>query len=212
MRIVATENPLLSIDSIHAVRLSQWVRSRLDALQNRFSTAQHEHLDQQVALLQEEALRSENIEEMRSFDFFFGTHLSAVPVKQKLVDLLTSAGDRVESITLLRQLAGISDPVIQRKATAQLALLNKGSDMVGQGAKHIWPEGKVLIKQTGATARGRRLGYQSSMPVRMLSRRDHAVGTVLVDQRQYFRIYGLNSYGQIDWTVPLLDKKEIART
>lgn len=208
VRIVATENPLLSIDSIHAVRLSQWVRSRLDALQNRFSTAQHEHLDQQVALLQEEALRSENIEEMRSFDFFFGTHLSAVPVKQKLVDLLTSAGDRVESITLLRQLAGISDPVIQRKATAQLALLNKGPDMVGQGAKHIWPEGKVLIKQTGATARGRRLGYQSSMPVRMLSRRDHAVGTVLVDQRQYFRIYGLNSYGQIDWTVPLLDKKE----
>ncbi len=208
VRIVATENPMLSIDSSHEVRLSQWVRSRLDALQNRFSTAQHEQFDQQVASLQEEALRSESIEEMRSFDFFFGTHPSAVPVKQKLVELLTAAGERVESITLLKQLSGMSDPAIQQKATAQLALLHKEPELVGQGAKHIWPEGKVLLKQTGATARGRRLGYQSSMPVRMLSRRDHAVGTVMVDQRQFFRIYGLNSYGQIDWTVPLLDKKE----
>ncbi|HJN66369.1 MAG TPA: PQQ-binding-like beta-propeller repeat protein, partial [Pirellulales bacterium] len=168
----------------------------------------HEQFDQQVASLQEEALRSESIEEMRSFDFFFGTHPSAVPVKQKLVDLLIAAGEGVESITLLKQLSGMSDPAIQQKATAKLALLHKEPEMAGQGAKHIWPEGKVLLKQTGATARGRRLGYQSSMPVRMLSRRDHAMGTVMVDQRQFFRIYGLNSYGQIDWTVPLLDKKE----
>ena len=208
VRIVATENPMLSIDSSYSVRLSQWVRSRLDGLQNRFSTAQHEQFDQQVASLQEEALRSGSIEEMRSFDFFFGSHPSAVPVKQKLVDLLIAAGEGVESITLLKQLSGMSDPAIQQKATAKLALLHKEPEMAGQGAKHIWPEGKVLLKQTGATARGRRLGYQSSMPVRMLSRRDHAMGTVMVDQRQFFRIYGLNSYGQIDWTVPLLDKKE----
>ena len=248
VKLSATENPLLSMDSTHSVRLRHWVRRRLDALQDRLSASQSERFDQQVLALQREVLGSAGIEYLQSFNFYFGAHPTSAAVKQEMVGRLTAAGERLERIALLEQLANTSDPARQRAAAAQLALLYEELANFGQAAeyfhqlrarwpnevcwegktgaqlfdslatdspirqraaKHRWPTGKVLLKQGPAVDRARHMGYQPALPVKMLNPNAPAAGPVIVDQKQSFRISGMDHFGKVEWSVPLdQDKKE----